>query len=434
MKYYETRVPITSQVLRVKAVQLSNMMPMYQGQREPTWSNGWLEKFQKSHSIHKTRRYGESSSVSTVNAEDEINSIREALVDVPLSDIYNCDETGLFYKAIPDISLSTCQLPGHKPNKDRITAMHTVSAIGQSLKIWYIGMSRHPRCFRNIKIDTFNFFYRSNKKAWMNTEIMIEYLKWFDGQISGRKVILIIDNFSGHKAAFEYLNSDPSTMLKNTEVIFLPPSITSLHQPLDQGIIHSWKCHYRKKWLKYMIEAAEQDKDATREMDLSKAMRWGMLSWHFDPSLIEPSLSSLNNEAELVTLAQTVAWQRGIPVESIPAINDFVSPSCEEVLDDFNTLEEQFLEEMVEIFDAENCDENDEEDAEGLDSSANFKKVELHEAIAARRFMIKWEEQSGDGNGDELLFLNKDLRTLLKRQQNSRKQTTLTSFFSTNQG
>ncbi|KAI0993561.1 hypothetical protein K3495_g14623 [Podosphaera aphanis] len=118
-------------------------------------------------------------------------------------------------------------------------------------------------------------------------------------------------------------------------------------------------------------------------------------------------------------------------VENIPAINDFVSPSSEEVPDDFNTLEEQFLEKMAELFDTENCDENDEEDAEGLDSSANFKKVELHVAITARKVMIKWEEQNGDG--DELLFFNGGLRTLLKRQQNSRKQTTLTSFFSTDQ-
>ncbi|KAI0991488.1 hypothetical protein K3495_g16699, partial [Podosphaera aphanis] len=41
---------------------------------------------------------------------------------------------------------------------------------------------------------------------------------------------------------------------------------------------------------------------------------------------------------------------------NIPAINDFVSPSSEEVPDDFNTLEEQFLEEMAELFDTENCD------------------------------------------------------------------------------
>ena len=150
--------------------------------------------------------------------------------------------------------------------------------------------------------------------------------------------------------------------------------------------------------------------------------------------VIEPSSSSFTNEAELITLAQIVAWQRGIIVDSIPAINDFVIPSGEEVLDDVNTLEEKFLEKMAELFDTGNCDENDEEDSEGLDSSANFKKVELHKAIAARKVMIKREEQSGDGDGDELIFLNRGLRTLLKRQQNSRKQTTISSFFSNDQG
>ncbi|KAI0999552.1 hypothetical protein K3495_g8643 [Podosphaera aphanis] len=87
---------------------------------------------------------------------------------------------------------------------------------------------------------------------------------------------------------------------------------------------------------------------------------------------------------------------------------------------------------MAELIDIENCDGNDEEDPEGLDSSANFKKFELHEAIAARKVMIKWEEQSGDG--DELHFLIRGLRTLLKSQQKSRKQMIITSFFSTEQG
>ena len=73
-------------------------------------------------------------------------------------------------------------------------------------------------------------------------------------------------------------------------------------------------------------------------------------------SVIEPSSSSFTNEAELVTLAQTDAWQRGISVDSNPAINYFMSPSSEEVLDDVNTLEEQFLEKMAELFDTGNCD------------------------------------------------------------------------------
>ncbi|KAI1006555.1 hypothetical protein K3495_g1668 [Podosphaera aphanis] len=205
----------------------------------------------------------------------------------------------------------------------------------------------------------------------MNTEIMIEYLKWFDGQISGRKVILIMDNFSAHKAAFEYLNSNPSTMLKNTKVIFLPPNVTSLHQPLNQGIIHSWKSHYRKKWLKSGLTSSITP--------IFKILI----------STKTTSRSNSGNGAELVTIGQTVAWQCEILVENIPSFNEFVSPNSREALDDLNTSEKQLLEEMAELFDTEKCDENNEEDAEGLESGANFKEVELHEKIAAREVMIK---------------------------------------------
>ena len=40
--------------------------------------------------------------------------------------------------------------------------------------------------------------------TWTNVDaqIMLEYLKWFDAQMTGRKVILLMDNFD---AAVEYL-------------------------------------------------------------------------------------------------------------------------------------------------------------------------------------------------------------------------------------
>ncbi|KAI0993820.1 hypothetical protein K3495_g14364 [Podosphaera aphanis] len=238
LKQYETRAPITGGALRVKASKLFHMMPMYRDQTETAWSNGWYQRFQQLYGIHMTRRYGEASSTLACH-DEEIRTIQQALADFPLRDIYNCDETGLFYKSVPEVSLTTCQLTGHKANKDRVTAMHTVSASGQVLKFWYIGTSKQSRYFKNVKIGSFNLVYRNNKKAWMNTEIMIEYLKWVDREMAGRKVVLLMDNFSTHKAAFEYLNSSPLTSLRNTSVIFLPPDITSLHQPLHQGIIRA---------------------------------------------------------------------------------------------------------------------------------------------------------------------------------------------------
>jgi hypothetical protein len=71
----------------------------------------------------------------------------------------------------------------------------------------------------------------------MNHHICKEYLLWFDQQmrIKGKKALLLIDNFSAHELAIEQLQE--SNSLIHTKVMFLPPNATSIHQPLDQGII-----------------------------------------------------------------------------------------------------------------------------------------------------------------------------------------------------
>lgn len=73
--------------------------------------------------------------------------------------------------------------------------MHTCNAAGERMKIWFIGKAAKPRCFKNIKITAMNLFWRSNKKAWMNTELMMEYLQWFDKQMAGRQVYKFISYF-----------------------------------------------------------------------------------------------------------------------------------------------------------------------------------------------------------------------------------------------
>ncbi|KAI0997383.1 hypothetical protein K3495_g10800, partial [Podosphaera aphanis] len=78
--------------------------------------------------------------------------------------------------------------------------------------------------------------------------------------------------------------------------------------------------------------------------------------------------------------------------------------------------------------------ENDEEDFEELGSGADLKKVDLDVAIAATKLLLKWQEQSGDGDGAKHLAYTRDLRQLQIRQENSRKQRTITSFFSVEEG
>ncbi|KAI1004262.1 hypothetical protein K3495_g3948 [Podosphaera aphanis] len=190
-----------------------------------------------------------------------------------------------------------------------------------------------------------------------------------------------------------------------------------------------------------MIETFEKGDDPLKEMDVLKAMRWGFVSWHFDvtkstiqkcwiksgllrpvhgtvvSTVTEASIATQCTEAELASLAERVASQRGI--QNISLINNFATPTSEEVFDDINTSEELYLEEIAELFDS---------------SGADLKKVDLDEAIAATKLLLKWQEQSGDGDGAKHLSYTRDLRQLQIRQENSRKQRTITSFFSVKEG
>jgi len=62
------------------------------------FSNGWLETFKVRHGIKKHRRFGESGSVDMTTIAAALSGIRQVLDTYEWRDIYNMDESGLFYR------------------------------------------------------------------------------------------------------------------------------------------------------------------------------------------------------------------------------------------------------------------------------------------------------------------------------------------------
>ena len=86
--------------------------------------------------------------------EQELPNIRHILNEYNLKDIYNMDETGLFWRMQADSSLATKQLEGRKQNKERVTITICANADGSDkFPLWIIGKSFNPRCFKNVKRD-----------------------------------------------------------------------------------------------------------------------------------------------------------------------------------------------------------------------------------------------------------------------------------------
>jgi hypothetical protein len=69
----------------------------------------------------------------------------------------------------------------------------------KKLDLWVIGKLKNPRCFKNINQKLLRIEYYNNKSKWITGMVIEEYLRWFNKKMYGRKVLLLLDNFSGHE-------------------------------------------------------------------------------------------------------------------------------------------------------------------------------------------------------------------------------------------
>lgn len=89
--------------------------------------------------------------------EQWFKQLPNILKDYEPDDIFNADETGLFFKCLPNktFAFKKEKCYGGKLSKERITVMVCANSTGTNkLKLLVIGKPRKPRCFKNI----FNIF------------------------------------------------------------------------------------------------------------------------------------------------------------------------------------------------------------------------------------------------------------------------------------
>jgi len=90
-------------------------------------------------------------------------------------------------------------------------------------------------------------------------------------QGEGRKVLLLMDNFSGHELAVHLVGGLQG--LSHVRIAWLPPNTTSVWQPMDQGIIASFKLQYRKLWIAFMLREYEASKNPQKTVNLLRAIQ-----------------------------------------------------------------------------------------------------------------------------------------------------------------
>src|SRR3954452_20600640 len=75
-------------------------------------SSGWLHNFKQRYSIQEYNKHGESQSAPITQIPIMREDLKNILKEYRAEDIFNCDETGLFWKMEPSRGLSTGSISG----------------------------------------------------------------------------------------------------------------------------------------------------------------------------------------------------------------------------------------------------------------------------------------------------------------------------------
>lgn len=263
-------IPISGEIMKEKAKQFAEQLQI----SDFECSTGWLDKFKERHELTFKKVCGEANSVDTGTGamSDWKTKLQTILSEYQAEDIFNADETGLFYRMMPEKTLEykNVKCHGGKMSKERVTVMVCANMTGnEKLPLFVIGKSKNPRCFKNVK--TMPIQYEANKKAWVTSEIFATWVRKLDRKFASqdRKIVLIVDNCPAHPVM---------SNLKSIKLVFLPPNTTSHTQPMDQGVIRNLKTQYRKLVIQKQLRAIETSSEV--HISILDALFMLRTAWH----------------------------------------------------------------------------------------------------------------------------------------------------------
>lgn len=370
----EDEAALSDELLYLKANKI-----LEQQQPGASVSLSWVQRFKMRHGIKRRKLHGEAGDVDDRDIHQHRIELQELIDQYNPSDVFNLDETGLFFRMRPSQTLATKSLPGRKKDKTRITVALCCNLAGTSQEEpLIINRAKTPRCFKGHDITKVPILFYANQKAWMTKEVFCDWLKNFNLRMHGRSVLLLVDNASSHV----------DLSLSNVRVHFLPPNTTSKLQPLDAGIIKSFKAQYRRCFLSWVLAQIDAS-TGVKHIDLLTCIGYVVEAWkQVTPNTIRNcwAHTGIVSTPTVAKLKQQNEPQRQ---NLLTDIDDMIARLC---LGDAMTAEEYVsfddnsivAEDVNDGQDEENNNNNDEED----DDEEQFVYTHREALEAATRLSV----------------------------------------------
>ena len=163
--------PISGPILQEKALLFFHQLYPDAERESFKASTGWLKRFLLRHGMRSITLQGEALSADVSSVGDFRKELAEFIEEggYTLSQVFNADETGLWWKLMPSktfVHHAEVQTKNFKKPKDRVTLMGCANADGTcKLPLAFIHKSARPCCLNNTSMNALPVCYFSQKKA-----------------------------------------------------------------------------------------------------------------------------------------------------------------------------------------------------------------------------------------------------------------------------
>ncbi|CAG8611544.1 24008_t:CDS:2 [Racocetra persica] len=246
-------------------------------------------------------------------------------------------------------------------------------------------------------------------------------------RLSGKSVLLLLDNCSSHKT--------DGLVLQNVKICFLPKNTTSKIQPMDAGIIISFKKNYHHHHIRWMLDQIESGENAQdlkidilQERTIQNCWRhtnilsiWDNIGedeiLHDEPSLDELLLEELSKNIEDLNFSDPMRVEEYLNIPD----KDIVYKVPDE---------DQIILDLVETF-RERPDEMKHEDSEEADDSIENKIINPNKALKSLENVCTFLLQQEDAS-ECIKLVSMIEKFIIAKKKDLMKQSTIDQYFNIN--
>ncbi|XP_065783058.1 tigger transposable element-derived protein 1-like isoform X1 [Muntiacus reevesi] len=259
----EQNLPVSTLLIQDQARRLFAQLQREQGGggRAETFgaSNGWFARFKVRHKVLLTAEPAVADAQAAARYAAVLRAVLEEGCYSPRQ-VFNVDETGLFWKRLPErmlLALEGTAGPGPKASKDHLTLLLGGNAAGDfKLKPLLVYPSENPRALRGCSKASLPVVWRSSRNDWLTPAIFQE---WFTSCFCPavesycashglpHRALLLLDGAPCHLVHLGGLSA-------HVRVEFLPKNTSTLIQPMSQGVITAFKAQYLRRTLSRLAQ------------------------------------------------------------------------------------------------------------------------------------------------------------------------------------